>query len=137
MGRDNLPDAELEVLAVLWQRGESTARDVREAVESFRPMTHGAVFTLLRRLEQKTLVSRRKGKVGKAFVYKARIKPGSTYRKLIGDLLERVFGGSPVTLVSSLFETRPPSSGEIEELQELLDDLKKEARGATRRRRTS
>lgn len=124
MGRDDLPDAELEVLAALWHRGESTARQVREALEEFRPMSHGAVFTLLSRLEEKGHVIRAERKIGKAFVYRAQIEPGSTFRKKVRDLLERVFRGSSVSMVNALFETRPPTDDEIRQLEGLLGDLK-------------
>ena len=78
MGTDDaLPDAELEVLACLWQKGEATARDVREAMASYRPLTHSAVSTLLARLQEKGLVGRRKGPVGKAFLFRATDRPSA------------------------------------------------------------
>jgi predicted transcriptional regulator len=119
-----LPDAELEVLACLWKKGEATARDVRESMQNYRPLTHSAVSTLLTRLQDKNLVARRKGRVGKAFLYRATGRPKQTRRRLMGDLLERVFGGDALAVVSSLFETRVPSKEELDRLQELLDQLK-------------
>jgi len=121
MNPELLPDAELEVLACLWDGGPSTAREVRERLAPYRPMSHAAVFTLLKRLEEKELVVRRKGSVGKAFVYRARVRPDRTFRHKVGHLLDRVFRGQSVTLVSSLFESRPPTEDELDELQRLLD----------------
>jgi BlaI family transcriptional regulator, penicillinase repressor len=121
---DGLPDAELEVLACLWQKGEATARDVREAMAGFRPLTHSAVSTLLARLQEKGLVSRRKGPVGKAFLFRAAGRPQRTRGRLVGDLLERVFGGDALAVVSSLFETRPPNAEELDRLQRLLEELR-------------
>jgi hypothetical protein len=40
------------------------------------------------------------------------------------DLCERIFGGSGVTMVNSLFETRPPTPEELDELQEMVDTLR-------------
>ena len=125
MSFPNLPPAELDVLSVLWQRGESTARDVREALVERRPMSHGAVFALITRLEEKGLVGRSGKKIGKAFLYRAKVKPNATLREKAGDLMERLFAGSSVALVSSLFETRPPSLDEIRELEKLLAEHKK------------
>jgi predicted transcriptional regulator len=96
-------------------------------------MSHGAVCTLLRRLEEKSQVSRKKGAVGKAFVYRARVRPGRTYRDKVSDLLQRVFGGSSTQLLSSLFETQPPDEKELRHLQQMLDDLRKgRGKGGTR-----
>ncbi len=124
MAEERLPDAELEVLACLWQMGQATAREVREGMADYRPMAHASAVTLLGRLEAKGLVRREKGLVGKAFVYRPTRRPAATYRRILKDLVERIFGGSGVQLVTSLFETRPPTRDELEQLQQLLDRLR-------------
>lgn len=120
----DLPEAELEVLACLWQKKEATARQVREAMAPYRPMTHGAMATLLTRLLAKGLVARRKSDVGKAFLYAPTRVPEATYRRVMRDLRDRIFGGSGITMVASLFETRPPTAHELDQLQALLDNLR-------------
>ncbi len=110
MAEPQLPDAELDVMACLWQGGALTARAVREALAGKRPMAHASVCTLLKRLEDKGLVVRSKGDAGKAFVYQPKTRPGATRRRLLGELIDRLFGGSGVALVSSLLESRPPTS---------------------------
>lgn len=120
---DALPEAELEVLACVHQQGEVDAATIRERLNPFRPMTHASVVTLLRRLEDKSLVTKRKGERGKAFIYSATQEPGATYRQVVGRLLERVFGGSKLTLVSSLFETKAPTEDELAQLKKLVDQL--------------
>jgi predicted transcriptional regulator len=119
---DGLPAAELDVLALLWRHGPATAADVRRGLARIRPMAHGSVVTLLKRLEAKRLVAPT-DKRGKAFVYAATRKPGPTYRRLVGNLLERVFGGDAVSLVSSLFAGRAPTPVELGQLRRLLDEL--------------
>jgi len=124
VGPDSVPAAELEVLACLWQRDRATAREIRETVAPFRPMTHGAMLTLLKRLEEKGLVEKTSEKVGKAFVYRATGAGGPAYGRIMRDLRRRIFGGSGVTMVASLFESAPPSAEELEELEQLLRDLR-------------
>jgi len=121
---DHLPDAELEVLAGLWKMGAATARDLRESLEPFRPMSHGAMVTLLNRLEEKGFVTKKKGPVGKAFVYSPTRGPKPTFRRIMRETCERIFGGSGIAMVTSLFETRPPTGDELDKLQQLLDDLR-------------
>ncbi|MEM1447709.1 MAG: BlaI/MecI/CopY family transcriptional regulator [Planctomycetota bacterium] len=123
---DDLPDAELDVLATLWSLGPATARAVREALEGRRPMTHGATFTLLTRLEGRGYVERTGDKVGKAFVYRARVRPGRTHRRKVRELADRLFDGDGVSLVRSLFESKPPTPDELERLQEILDRHREE-----------
>jgi BlaI family transcriptional regulator, penicillinase repressor len=124
-----LPDAEMEVLTCLHRRGEATAREIREELLSQRPLAHGSVLTLLGRLERKGLVGRRKGPVGKAFIYAPTRQASATVRPLLKRVLNRVFDGNPVSMVASLFETRPPTPREIDELQRLVSDWKKRKAG--------
>ncbi len=136
MSTPRLPDAELEVLACLWQQNEATARQVREAIADYRPLAHASVVTLLGRLEAKGLVSRRKADVGKAFVYTPTLPASRTFRTVLGDVLQRIFRGDGVAMVASLFETKPPTQDELVELQALLDKLKKRSKASTKRKKS-
>jgi len=120
----SLPTAELEVLACLRQMGQATAREIREGMHAYRPMTHGSIVNLLKRLEAKKLVTKKKGSVGKAFVYRPLAATAGIYEDLLNRLLNRLFGGDSLALVSSLFETRPPDRSQLEELEKLLEELR-------------
>lgn len=127
-GTPKIPEAEADVLAVLFDSEEATARQVREVLAKKRPMAHGTVVTLLRRLEDRGLVKRRKADQGKAFVYRPAKAHARTFGPVATSLMQRAFGGRPAALVASLFETRPPSSDEIDELEALVDRLRKDAK---------
>ena len=124
----DIPNAELEILACLWRFGKATARQIRETMLGSRPMAHGSVITLLKRLEAKGLVARERGLVGKAFLFKATKKPASTHRRLVRNLVRRAFDGDGMALVASLFETHPPTPEEVEELQRMLDELREKTK---------
>ena len=128
------PDAELEVLACLWQLGEATARQIREMMHDYRPMAHGSVLTLLGRLKDKGLVEREKGPTGKAFIYKSTHQAKAGYRRVVKDLHKRIFGGNTIALVTSLFETEPPTQNELKKLRQLLNELQRNNnKGGTKR----
>ena len=137
MTADDLPVAELDIMTCLWQLGPATAREIRESLSKQRPMAHASVCTLLKRLEDKQLVEREKGPVGKAFIYRAAIAPTKTHRRLLKDMVDRVFSGNSLALVASLLETRPPTEQELEELQQLLDELKQKPASSHNKRRRS
>jgi len=122
MDETQIPDAELDVLACLWKHGQLTARAVRERLSDHRPMTHAAVSTLLGRLQDKDMVAREKGPVGKAFLYRAKGDPRKTYRRIVGDMVERIFSGNAMALVSTLLEARLLSRDELPQLRKLLDE---------------
>jgi len=50
MAPSKLPEAEADVLAAIYERGEATARDIREALAPRRPLAHASIATLLGRL---------------------------------------------------------------------------------------
>ena len=126
----SLPDAELDVMVCLWDGGPQTARALREALQNKRPMTHASISTLLRRLTDKGFVAREKAEVGKAFVFRAVVAPNPTQRRLVRDLLDRVFGGSGVALVSALLDTRRPTAKELDELSQLVERLRNKSADA-------
>lgn len=119
-----LPEAELDVIAWLWRRGPATARQVREGLAARRPMTDGATVTLLKRLEDKGLLTRRK-KRGEPYLYAPARKPQPTYRKLVHNLADRLFGGDNAQLVISLFEGRTPTDEELDKIERAIDELKR------------
>lgn len=124
MSESEIPNAELDVMRCLWQGQPRTAREIREALHAERPMTHSSVCSLLTRLEAKGFVAREKGTNGKAFVYRAAIQPNRTKRRLVGELLKRLFAGRGVDLVAALFESKPPTEEQLDDLQALLDNLR-------------
>lgn len=130
MAEENLPDAEMELLACLHRLGgEATARDLREALAAFRPLTHSSVVTLLGRLEARGLVTKVKGPVGKAFIYRPVKDAGASFRPMLRNLLRRIFGGDGVALMASIFETKPPTSEELDKMEDLLRELRRKRGG--------
>src|SRR5262245_9936045 len=122
-GDDLIPEAELEVLSCLHRYGDLEARQIRERMADYRPMAHPSMMTLLKRLEERGLVTRRRAPAGKAFLYSATEEAAATYRGVVKRLLERVFGNDSLMLVSSLFDVKEPTRREVDELRSLLDEL--------------
>ena len=119
------------MLASLDRLGGATARQLRETMGSYRPMAHGSVMTLLKRLESRGLVGHRKASSGKAFLFHATEEARSTYADVLERLRERIFDGDPVALMATLFDAAPPDADQIAELQALLDRLRTEGEEAS------
>lgn len=126
---ERVPDAELEVLAFVQREGEATAREVREGIADYRPLAHSSVVTLLGRLEERGLLVKRKADRGKAFVYRPTRERDTTVRPVLRRLVERVYAGDSVALVASLFETKPPNEREIDELERMVEELRRRGDG--------
>ena len=113
--------AELEILRVLWDRGPSTVREVHEGLDRQRATGYTTVLKLLQIMAEKGIVTR--DETERAHVYAARVPEADTQRQLVGDLLDRAFGGSALKLVLHALAARKASPAEIARIRRLLDEM--------------
>jgi len=116
---------ELEILRVLWSRGPSTVREVQEALGAHET-GYTTALKLLQIMADKGLVAR--DETARAHVYAPRASEGDTQRQLMGELLDRAFGGSAAKLVMQALSTREASPDEIAGIRRLLDELEEAGR---------
>jgi BlaI family penicillinase repressor len=114
-------DAELEILGVLWARGPSTVREVQEELGSRREVGYTTALKLLQIMHEKGLV--RRDESARTHVYEAAVAQERTQNALVGDLLDRAFGGSASALVLGALAAKPASREELAEIRRLLDEL--------------
>lgn len=119
-------DAELAILRVLWGRGPSTVREVHDLLSRDHDSGYTTVLKLLQIMIDKGLVVRDESQ--RAHVYEARLSEQRTQRQLLGDLMDRAFGGSPAKLVMQALSGRKASVEELGAIRELLDQLEGDAR---------
>ena len=116
-------DAELAILSVLWQRGPSTVRDVQQVLSASQGSGYTTVLKLLQIMTEKGLVVRDESQ--RAHVYAARQSERRTQRHLMGDLVDRAFGGSSAKLVLHALSERAATSEELRDIRALLDQIEK------------
>lgn len=116
-------DAELSLLRALWKRGPSTVREVLEALGD-PSIGYTTVLKLLQIMASKGLVSRDESQ--RAHLYKAEISEDQTQRRLLGELVDKLFGGSPALLVQKALSSERASTEEIEEIKRLVEEWKEE-----------
>ncbi|HVU89399.1 MAG TPA: BlaI/MecI/CopY family transcriptional regulator [Pirellulales bacterium] len=116
-------DVELQVLAVLWERGPSSVHDVRAAMPDGKDRAYTTVLTLLQNLEKKGLATHKQQ--GLANVYRAAVKRQQVLRPLMKDMLANVFGGSPAQVLQCLLESTRVDAEELAEIRRVLAEAKK------------
>src|SRR5262245_15819621 len=121
-------ERELEILKILWERGEATVREVYEEMRLSAPIVQNTVQAFLRTMEEKGLV-RHRVEV-RSFVYAAAAARQETSRKLVSGLLSRVFDGAVDQLVQSALSLRVPTPDELKKLEALIDKAKSGAKPA-------
>ncbi len=114
-------DAELRVLHVLWDHGPSTVAEVAERLPGSPVLAYNTVSTLLRILERKGYVTQH-AKVGRAFVFRARVPRTQARKRALAHLRARLFGGSTASLVQHLLTDERLAPGELDALKRLIED---------------
>jgi BlaI family transcriptional regulator, penicillinase repressor len=110
---------ELEILGILWNRGEATVREVADIMRADDDLAQNTVQTFLRVMEEKGLVEHTSR--GRAFVY----RPTYGRERSVRGFLDRVFGGAADQLVMSLLRAKKLSDQELDAIERLLREAKK------------
>lgn len=114
-------ESECAILDVLWDRGQSTVREVHEALAPRQKIGLTTVLKLMQIMTTKGLVERDTDV--RPQVFWAAQPRGQTQKALVRDLLDRAFRGSPGSLVLQALSLRKTSPEELEQIRALLDEL--------------
>jgi len=114
-------NGELSILRVLWRRGPSTVREVRDELNEQQETGYTTVLKMMQIMTEKGLLER--DDKDRTHVYRPRLAEGETQRQLLGHLLERAFNGSAKKLVMQALSTKKTSTKELAEIRQLLDEL--------------
>ena len=113
-----LTEAELRLMKVLWERGESAVAELVAAVSDERPLAYTSVLTTVRILENKGYVRHRQE--GRAFLYSPCIGEFEASRSEVRHVLQRFFGNSRERLLLSLLGDDDVSPEELQRLKEAI-----------------
>jgi BlaI family transcriptional regulator, penicillinase repressor len=114
-------EAELAILRVLWEGKAQTVRAIHNVLNESRPTGYTTVLKLMQIMTEKGLVERDES--CRPQLYRASYTQQQTQRQLLGDLMNRAFGGSMKALVLEALATRKSSPQELEAMEKLLDRI--------------
>ena len=118
-------DAELNILRVLWNKGPSTVREVQESLSEVKRTGYTTALKLLQIMADKGLVLRDES--NRAHVYRPASSEDETQKQLVGDLLERVFGGSAMKLVLHSLTSKRATAEELRQIRHMIDQIELES----------
>jgi len=121
-----LTKAELRLMKILWDRGESTVAEMVAAISAEEALAYTSVLTTIRILDTKGYVSHRQE--GRAFLYSACIGEIEASRSEVRHVLQRFFGNSRERLLLSLLGDDEISPGELSRLKEAIANAPEDAR---------
>src|SRR5215207_1511223 len=117
-------ESELEILQVLWKKGLATVREVHEELAALKDAGYTTTLKLMQIMHEKGLVKRDDSM--RTHVYQAAVNKERTQKHLLNKMIDSLFGGSPTQLVLQALGNHKASSEELEEIQQLLNNLKKQ-----------
>ena len=115
--RISFTDRELDVMAVLWEKGTATVAEVRERIPD--ELAYTTVLTVLRTLEEKGHIGHREE--GKAHRYFPLVERRVAGRSALSRLIDTVFNGSPELLLTQLVTERDLSEEQLKRIRKLID----------------
>lgn len=117
-------ESELEILQVLWMKGLATVREVHEELLKTKDVGYTTTLKLMQIMHDKGLV--RRDESMRTHVYQAAVNKEKTQKHLLSKMIDTLFGGSSTQLVLQALGEGKASAAEIEQIQTLLDNLKKQ-----------
>jgi predicted transcriptional regulator len=115
--RLHLTQRELDIMSVLWDRGEATVTEVRDKIDP--DLAYTSVSSMIRTLELKGYVSHRRGE-GKTHIYFPVIEREKAGESALGRVLDKIYGGSPIKMLAHLVEQNRFSEKELARMRDLL-----------------
>ena len=109
-----LTPLELEIMKVVWQKRESTVRDVYEVLRERRKVAYTTVMTMMGVLEGKGHLKRRRDE--RAYVYRPTRPESAAVRSMVREFVDRVFDGAAQPLLVQLVKDRRLTRKELEDL---------------------
>lgn len=125
-----LAPAQLEVMEVVWARGEVGVAEVWKALSERRAVARNTVQTTLARLHERGWLHARED--GNAFLYRAAEPRQPALARLARGLVDTAFGGSLSGLVAAIVESRRLPADEAERIRTIIDQAGREDGGRRR-----
>ncbi len=112
---------ELMILAILWNGGPSTVKQVNEKMNVAETVGYTTTLKLMQIMTEKGLLQRDDSQF--KHIYTPAITEESTQNQLVDNLLEKAFGGSAEKLVMRALSAKKVSSKELAKIKKLLNKM--------------
>ncbi len=128
--RQVLGELEAEIMERMWDRGSSSVRDIYECLAERREIAYTTVMTVMGRLADKGLLSRRQQ--GRAYLYSPSETRGSFCAGVVRSVVEGLFGGANRPVLAHFVEQLSEEDGaDLDMLAAIIDEKRRERRSST------
>lgn len=117
-------EVELQILRILWELGPSPVREIHKKLEAEKGTNYSTTVKMLSVMLEKGLVKR--DEEASPHIYWASATREKTGKKMLTDLVEKVYAGSTMSLVLQALSSTKASREELDEVRKLLDQMESE-----------
>lgn len=111
---------EMQIMNVVWEKGKATVHEVKEALGKGRKPAYSTILTMMRKIEAKGYLEHDVD--DRTYVYRPTISQDAARKSILGDIMDRLFAGSPTLLLNSLVEQNRIDEKELSQLKKLINE---------------
>ncbi len=118
-----LPKFELEIMHIVWDKGQATVQEVKDALSEQHPGAYSTFMTMMRRMESKGILKHEMHEDGKTYVYRPLVSREAVSTGMVQDIYQRLFRGSSDRLfdaLNALFREEEITPEEVQRLRKLV-----------------
>ena len=116
-----LSENEWYIMQVLWEKSSASLREICDALKETKGWTKHAISSFLKRMQEKGAIS--VDESGKVKNYVAVWNKEETILEETQSIMERVYKGDLLLMVSNAVKEQKLTKEEIEELKNMLDRM--------------
>lgn len=114
-------ETELEILQILWSRGDSTVKQVNDTMNETKKVGYTTTLKIMQIMFQKGMLKR--DETSRSHVYQAMINASSVEDSMIKKLVNGVFGGSTSEMILSALGSQKASKEELTKIKEFIKNI--------------
>jgi predicted transcriptional regulator len=114
-------EVEMQMLRILWELGPSPVREIHKRLEAAKGTNYSTTVKMLAVMLQKGLVKRDEN--AQPHVYRPALTRAKTGKRLLDDLIEKVYEGSAMSLVLQAMSSGKATKEELDQVRRMLDQM--------------
>ena len=114
-------EVEMQILRILWELGPSGVREIHKRLDAAKGTGYSTTVKMLAVMLQKGLV--RRDEDAQPHVYRPALTRARTGKRLLDDLVEKVYDGSTMALVLQALSSGKATKKELDEVRRVLDKM--------------
>jgi len=114
-------EVELQILRILWELGPSPVREMHARLNAAKGTNYSTTVKMLSVMLDKGLVKR--DEKASPHIYRPVLSREKTGKRMLGDLIEKVYDGAAMSLVLQALASSKPTKEDLDDVREFLDEL--------------